>query len=83
VVTLSGLGVYLGRFLRLNSRDLLVRPGAVLDALASLDEPDGPVEPAGFTALFMILLLLSYWVFLSVRRAPRSREEEHLTREAR
>jgi uncharacterized membrane protein len=78
-VGLSGLGVYLGRFLRLNSWDLVLRPGAVIDALKSiLDTPENHAGPSGFTLLFTILLLVTYYIFLSVRRAPRSREEQQL-----
>jgi uncharacterized membrane protein len=78
VVVLSGLGVYLGRFLRLNSWDLVTRPGAVLDALASLNEPEDHAGPFAFTVMFTVLLLVGYFVFQSVRRAPRSREEQLL-----
>jgi uncharacterized membrane protein len=78
-VGLSGLGVYLGRFLRLNSWDLLFHPGAVLDDLKDgLSQPDHHASPIGFMVFFTVLLLVSYYVFQCVRRAPWSREEQHL-----
>lgn len=68
---LSGLGVYLGRFVRLNSWDLFTRPRAVLDALAGgPGAPPGHADPVGFTVGLTALLSVSYYVFLSVRRSP-------------
>jgi uncharacterized membrane protein len=78
-VGLSGSGVYLGRFLRLNSWDLITRPGAVFgDLVTGLGKPEDHAEAVGFTVMFTALLFVSYYVFLSVRRAPRSREEQLL-----
>ncbi len=75
-ISLSGLGVYLGRFLRLNSWDLLFEPVATLDALvAGLNNPENQASPLRFTLMFALLLLVNYYVFLSIRLAPRSREE--------
>jgi uncharacterized membrane protein len=79
-IGLSGLGVYLGRFLRLNSWDLITRPGAVIDDLAHLSAQENHAGPVSFTIMFTSLLLVGYLVFLSVRRAPRSREEKFLAR---
>jgi uncharacterized membrane protein len=78
VVVLSGFGVYLGRFLRLNSWDLVLRPGAVLDALARLNKPEDHAGPLAFTVMFTVLLSVGYLVFQAIRRAPRSREEQQL-----
>jgi uncharacterized membrane protein len=75
-IGLSGLGVYLGRFLRLNSWDLLLKPVATLDTLtAGLNNPENQASPVRFTIMFALLLLVNYYVFLSIRLAPRSREE--------
>jgi uncharacterized membrane protein len=77
-LVLSGLGVYLGRFLRLNSWDVLLRPERtvkdILDRLPrhSTDDPN----PLAFTLMFAGLVAVMYYVFLSIRRAPRTREEE-------
>jgi uncharacterized membrane protein len=75
-IGLSGLGVYLGRFLRLNSWDLVTDPGAVFrDVRDRLHEHARDPSPVGFTAMFAVLLLVFYLVFRSIRLAPRSREE--------
>jgi uncharacterized membrane protein len=65
---LSGLGVYLGRFLRWNSWDLLLAPREVLDsALASV--LFSARQSLGVTAMFAAFLLVSYVMFLSMRSA--------------
>jgi uncharacterized membrane protein len=75
-ISLSGLGVYLGRFLRLNSWDLVTEPAAVLDTVAAgLRDPEKQASPVRFTLMFALLLFVNYYVFLSIRLAPRSREE--------
>jgi uncharacterized membrane protein len=75
-IGLSGLGVYLGRFLRLNSWDLLTKPTTVLDALrTTLNDPHDQTSALKFTGMFALLLLVNYYVFRSIRLAPRSREE--------
>jgi uncharacterized membrane protein len=77
VLFLSGLGVYLGRFLRLNSWDLLVRPKTVLtDTLRMFEEPNSQIAPAAFSLFFTTFLLVYYIVFLWFRLAPWSKEEE-------
>jgi uncharacterized membrane protein len=74
---LSGLGVYLGRFLRLNSWDLVVRPITVLnDTVRMFEEPERQIAPAAFCVVFTTFLLLYYIVFLQFRHAPWSEEEE-------
>src|SRR6516164_2638837 len=75
-IGLSGLGVYLGRFLRLNSWDLITEPRRVLsDVLDRLHEHAHDPSPLAFTAMFGVLLLVFYLVFRAIRLAPRSREE--------
>ena len=77
VLLLSGLGVYLGRFLRLNSWDLLTQPITVLsDTQKMFDEPATQITPAAFSLAFAIFLLVYYIVFLWFRHAPWSEEEE-------
>jgi uncharacterized membrane protein len=76
VLLLSGLGVFLGRFVRLNSWDLVTDPRAVLTALA--EQPGDPAYHANslyFSLGVALLLGLCYAVFVSLRYAPRSREE--------
>jgi uncharacterized membrane protein len=60
-VLLSGQGVYIGRFLRWNSWDVLVRPHAVLtDIIRQLSNPFSEPRAYGVTLLFAALLLLCY-----------------------
>jgi uncharacterized membrane protein len=75
-IGLSGVGVYLGRFLRLNSWDLVTDPGAVYrDVTARLRDHARDPSPVGFAALFAVLLLVFYLVFRSIRLGPRAPDE--------
>ncbi|MFV9506281.1 MAG: DUF1361 domain-containing protein [Oscillochloridaceae bacterium umkhey_bin13] len=60
---LSGVGVYLGRFLRWNSWDALLRPGTLLRELLTLltDPATYPrlIGVSGMIAAFMLVLYLS------------------------
>ena len=61
VAGLSGLGVYLGRFLRWNSWDLLINPQAVLaDVLTRLIDPLSHLQTFGVTFFFAAFLLVCY-----------------------
>jgi uncharacterized membrane protein len=63
-VGLSGLGVYLGRFLRWNSWDLLLNPRAVLaDVVIRLAHPMDHLQTVGFTLLFAAILFVFYLGF--------------------
>lgn len=73
---LGGLGVYLGRFLRLNSWQLVTDPRQVwTDVTTQLHEHVNDPSPIGFTVVFDVLLVVFYLVFRAIRLAPRSREE--------
>ena len=75
-IGLSGLGIYIGRFLRLNSWDLLLRPGRVLNPLADgVMNPLAHARPIGVTLMFSSLLLAIYVMFASVHR-PRSTADQ-------
>ena len=61
VVGLSGLGVYVGRFLRWNSWDLLLYPRAVLvDLIVPVIHPFSNLAALGATLLFAAFLLVCY-----------------------
>jgi uncharacterized membrane protein len=68
VVGLSGLGVYLGRFLRWNSWDLVLHPYSVLaDAARQLAHPIRNVQTYGFILMFAALLLACFMTFTSIQ----------------
>jgi uncharacterized membrane protein len=61
---LTGLGIYIGRFLRWNSWDLAVRPGAVLeDLIARGVSPAAQLRVIGVTGTFAAMFLVTYLVF--------------------
>lgn len=66
---LSGLGLYLGRFSRWNSWDLLTQPKEILkDLLVRFANPLSNLTFFGFTMMFTAFLLVCYLTFVSVRR---------------
>jgi uncharacterized membrane protein len=68
VTLLCGAGVYLGRFLRWNSWDLLTRPGQLLAELAeTMSDPSEHSHALGHTAVFATVALLSHLTFLAMR----------------
>jgi uncharacterized membrane protein len=76
VFLLSGLGVFMGRFLGLTSWDLVTRPGTVLENLVEhLRDQTYHSNPLYFSLGFATLLGVCYFVFLALRHAPRSQEE--------
>ena len=61
VIGLSGMGIYVGRFLRWNSWDLLTRPKAIFyDLAVRLRYPWRYPDTYGVTLLFAALLLTFY-----------------------
>ncbi|MGD8627350.1 MAG: DUF1361 domain-containing protein [Anaerolineae bacterium] len=70
VLGLGALGVYLGRFLRWNSWDLLLNPRGVLaDVAHRLANPGDNLQIYGFVLLFGAILLVSYLTLASRERA--------------
>ncbi len=61
---LSGFGVYLGRFERLNSWDVLLRPQRVLSEVGMrMIDPLSHPRTAGVTLMFGALMLICYVMF--------------------
>jgi uncharacterized membrane protein len=64
---LSGFGVYLGRFLRWNSWDLVTRPGEILnDVLAPLRDPVAHLHTVVFSLLFAALFCCMYVMVMAL-----------------
>jgi uncharacterized membrane protein len=69
VACVSGVGIWIGRFLRWNSWDLVLQPDAVVrDAFAELAHPIRHPTPWGVTAVFAALLLATYASFRFSKR---------------
>lgn len=70
---LSGIGVYWGRFLRLNSWDALLRPDKLLQYAGNwMSDPFGNFAPYVFSGLFAIFLLMAYALFYALTQLPQS-----------
>ncbi|MEJ2598711.1 MAG: DUF1361 domain-containing protein [Anaerolineales bacterium] len=70
---ISGLGIYLGRFERWNSWDLILQPRRILHDLKTyLVAPTDNLRFFVFTLLFTTFLLICYLTFIAVRRADES-----------
>ncbi len=66
-IGLSGLGIYLGRFMNWNSWDMILRPQIVLaDTLPRLVHPLRDPQLFGVTSMFSALLLVCYLTFASI-----------------
>lgn len=76
VMGLSSVGVYLGRFLRLNSWDVIVRPFQVYHGLAAWI--GGPMlkSSAAFLVLFATFLLVAYVMLYALTHMTPTRQTE-------
>lgn len=69
VLALAGLGVYMGRFGRWNSWDVLTHPRTLLGEIAT--QMLNPLENmgfVGFTLMFTSIMVVSYLMFVSARK---------------
>ena len=75
-IVVSGVGVFVGRFLRWNSWELFTRPDDLwLRAGERLTEPADLAGPLAFSVMFSLMLAVFYFMFLAVRRSAASPEE--------
>lgn len=75
VTGLSGLGIYLGRFLRWNSWDLLFQPQTIASDIAvRLSNPFHHPGTFGVTFLFAIFLLVCYLTITASTSSPTQRD---------
>jgi hypothetical protein len=66
---LAGLGIYIGRFLRWNSWDLVLAPHTVLgDVAVRLSDPLGNLQTYGVWLMFSALLFVCYLTFASLQQ---------------
>lgn len=59
-LVLSGFAIYLGRFLRWNSWDVLIDPGRLFGLADGLLRPWGHVRSLAVTLIFGVILMLGY-----------------------
>lgn len=83
IVTLmsSGLGVYLGRFGRLNSWNIFTRPETVLNVIfIRLDNPFNNLRFIVFILMFSVFLMVGYLMFISISQIDESFIKTHHSR---
>lgn len=69
VLTLGGLGIYLGRFSRWNSWDIFTSPKEIVYEVAvRVMNPLSNLSFFGFTLIFSTFLLVCYLMFISIRK---------------
>lgn len=76
ITALSGIGIYVGRFLRLNSWDVLVKPWAIPRGIAHLAaHPWGHFGALALCALFGIFLFIAYLMLYALTHLRIDREQ--------
>ncbi|MCP4285128.1 MAG: DUF1361 domain-containing protein [Gammaproteobacteria bacterium] len=75
-IGLSGLGVYLGRFVRWNSWDFFTNPAEVFSDLTQpIIHPIGHMDKLGFIFMFAALLLVCYLTLASAQPLSKAKRE--------
>jgi uncharacterized membrane protein len=75
IIFASSFGIYLGRFVRWNTWDLVTNPGLILhDILTLFSQPESLTKVTAFTVAFGLFLGVSYLCFLSVATEKNSSE---------
>lgn len=68
MLALASFGIYLGRFLRLNSWDVFVRPWRIAEKVSDLTHPPKALEVFAFSVTFFLFSLGVYWFIASATR---------------
>ena len=69
VLTLAGIGIYLGRFSRWNSWDIFFSPKEILyDVAMRIANPLSNMNFYGFTSIITAFLVICYLMFISMRK---------------
>ncbi len=74
VFVLSSLGIYLGRFLRWNSWDVLSNPMPLLTDI--FERVSSPEEHPRTMAMIILFSVFSFLAYLTIIHLPKSREKE-------
>ena len=77
VAILSGFGIYLGRFGRFNSWDVLIRPHHIIQlTITRLLDPLSHLRAIGMTLMFGAMVLMIYVMFVSSQKLVLVAEEK-------
>jgi uncharacterized membrane protein len=69
VLTLGGIGIYLGRFSRWNSWDIFFSPKEILlDVAIRVANPLSNINFFGFTSIITAFLIVCYLMFITIRK---------------
>lgn len=79
-LALGALGIYLGRFLRLNSWDVVTRPARLASKVSTVVEPTNLTEVAAFSATFFLFSLAVYSFLVSMARLHENSSQRELRR---
>jgi uncharacterized membrane protein len=69
ILALGSFGIYLGRFVRLNSWDILIRPFKVVTDVAALAHPTKAGELAAFSTTFFFFSLAMYALVVATAKS--------------
>jgi uncharacterized membrane protein len=75
-LVLSGFAIYIGRFLRWNSWDILIDPMRIFTAIGTLLHPLTDTRPLSVTMIFSVILAFGYISLRILLVQPGSRTEE-------
>ena len=75
-LVLSGFAIYLGRFLRWNSWDVIVSPSLLIDIVGGLKHPTAQVRPLSVTFIFGVILALGYISLRVLLDPPSARQQK-------
>ncbi len=70
IAGLSSFGIYLGRFLRLNSWDVVAKPGKLYEGISSFAMGQGHPHHFAFLALFAVFLFVGYVMLYALTHLP-------------
>lgn len=71
VAGLSGVGVFMGRFLRFNSWDLLWQPFSLVQKTGDwFSDPLADTQPYIFASLFAVFVFIAYLMFYALTKLP-------------
>lgn len=70
ITGLSSFGIYLGRFLRFNSWDVIAKPGKLYEGISSFAMGQGHPHHFAFFALFAIFLFVGYVMLYALTHLP-------------